>query len=256
MSQKLKSFIKESLPPSLLRFFRMPRLALARYRKRSLTTEEIFDDIYKNKVWGSGDREYYSGGGSDSVNIQPYCQMVKEIIQKYGLSRIVDLGCGDFSVGREILSHNVKYIGIDIVEDLVNYNQKKFGSETIKFTKLNVITEDLPDADLCTVRQVLQHLSNSQITTILEKLKKYPYVLITEHYPAQKVNSRFNIDKPHGDDTRVVDNSAVYLDKAPFNINANHMECVLEIELNENYISYPGEYLRTYLIINDILDMV
>jgi hypothetical protein len=50
----------------------------------------------------------------------------------------------------------------------------------------------LPEAELIVVRQVLQHLDNKSIATILEKCKKYKYALITESIYINA--SEYNID--------------------------------------------------------------
>lgn len=147
---------------------------------------------------------------------------------------------------------NVKYTGIDIVKPLIDKNNDLFGDEQINFECLNIIDDDLPDAELCLIRQVLQHLSNEQILKILQKIKKYKYVIITEHYPAESVTVRHNIDKPHGEDTRIIDNSAVYLDKPPFNLLG--IKKFLEVDFDK-YISYEGETLKSFLINNTQINL-
>jgi hypothetical protein len=76
----------------------------------------------------------------------------------------------------------------------------------------------MPNADLCLVRQVMQHLSNAEISRLLGKLKKYPYVIVAEHYP--ETEGMPNIDIVHGSNTRIEKHgSAVYLDKPPFSVS-------------------------------------
>lgn len=72
------------------------------------------------------------------------------------------------------------------------------------------ITKDpLPAADLCLVRQVLQHLSNGEIINVLANLRNFSQILISEDVPVQPKS--FNRDKPHGPDVRTYYGSGVYL---------------------------------------------
>jgi hypothetical protein len=116
-----------------------------------------------------------------------------------------------------------------------------FANFRTTFVCLDIIEQQLPDGDVCLVRQVLQHLSNAEIKAILDKLNKYKYVFVTEHYPLGN-DCLPNIDKPHGADIRLYDNSAVFLDKEPFNIS--HIELVLNVPY-DNWGT-----VRTYLIEN------
>ena len=137
---------------------------------------------------------------------------------------------------------------MDIVEELVAQNQARYGNENVSFRCLDLIADELPDADICLVRQVLQHLSNAQIASVLTKLKKYRYVLITEHYPAPHLAIAPNLDKPHGSDTRTFDNSGVYLDAPPFNLDG--LSLFLEV-MATKWLVAPEERIVTFLLENE-----
>jgi len=49
---------------------------------------------------------------------------------------ILDVGCGDFNVGRNLLKYynDVKYLGIDVSKIIISKN-KKFESNNIKFER-------------------------------------------------------------------------------------------------------------------------
>ena len=79
---------------------------------------------------------------------------------------------------------------------------------------------------------------------MLDKLCEYRYVMVTEHYPAPNVQVVPNIDKPHGGDTRIPDNSAVYLDQPPFNIQG--VSTILEVSA-PNWLAQEGEIIKTLL---------
>jgi hypothetical protein len=121
---------------------------------------------------------------------------------------IVDLGCGDFAIGSQLLKSldGVRYIGCDIVPELIDHNQYRYGTPrygvgTIEFQTVDMVHDLLPDGDVCLVRQVLQHLSNAEICAILPKLSKYRYVYISEGQPLI-CEGLPNPDKPLGADVR------------------------------------------------------
>ena len=64
---------------------------------------------------------------------------------------------------------------------------------------------------------------------VLPKLVKYKYIFITEHYPTDNDAIRPNMDKPHGGDVRVYDNSGVYLAEPPFELPVQTLKQVLEV---------------------------
>jgi SAM-dependent methyltransferase len=205
----------------------------AGYYKR-LPVREAFSTIYRSQAWGSlEDRPFCSGDGSIREEVVgPYCDMIRAFIVANNIRRVIDLGCGDFGVGARLISPGVHYTGIDVVPDLVRYNQEHFGSPTVEFHCINIIDDELPPADLCLVRQVLQHLSNAQISKTLQSLRRYRFVIATEHVYAG-AGLRRNRDKPHGPGTRIPKRSGVFLESPPFNCPA---KLALEVPLAENQV--------------------
>lgn len=204
---------------------------------RSKDRKETFSYIYQKNLWGgkkdTGQEQYkyYSGEGShDERYVEPYCRMIQKFISQNNISTVVDIGCGDFNVASGWLNENIIYSGIDIVQEMIDHHNERYSTENIHFYCLDAVEEDLPDAELCLVRQVLQHLSNEEVSIILEKLKKYKYVIITEHVTKKEFASKYNIDKSHGDSTRVSQGSGLYLDEAPFNYK---IKTLLEIPYDE-----------------------
>jgi hypothetical protein len=86
----------------------------------------------------------------------------------------------------------------------------------VSFLCANIITDELPVADLCLIRQVLQHLTNDEIATVFRRLAHFPKVIIAEDIPLQPTS--FNLDMSHGPDVRADFGSGVYIDKPPFSL--------------------------------------
>lgn len=223
--------------------FRLKILRMQR-RNRRLPIKEVFTRIYRDGEWGPAQHGFCSGGGSTDAHAVSYGNAIANFIRDRNISSVLDLGCGDFAIGRRIQMEGVRYIGVDIVDALVSRNQETCGGPNTEFRCLDIITDELPNAQLCLIRQVLQHLSNAQIMAIVKKLTMYKYFIVTEHYPALSVKYVPNRDKPHGGDTRIIKDSAVYLDLPPFSMSG--LEKILEVPAGVN-LRHEGETIVSYL---------
>jgi len=181
-----------------------------------LTAADAFSRIYESSLWSPTDGASYDSSASGiGVAAESFVRQVIEFMKNRGIESIADLGCGDFQVGQRITSRcDVKYVGVDIVQAMVARNQISFGNDRISFLCADLAVDPLPDADLCLIRQVLQHLSNAEIHAVLENISHYKYALISEHVP--KSPKSFNRDKPHGPDVRAYFGSGIYLERKPF----------------------------------------
>jgi hypothetical protein len=248
----LNSLLKPIVPKRLLSAYRNYNLTLAHRRAQRMTAREVFTDIYRNNRWGGEPGTFCSGSGSVTTTIvAPYIACIRRHFTNLGAQQlsVVDLGCGDFSVGRQLTDHCDRYVGVDIVENLIRHNEITFGTDKISFQCLDIIEDSLPPGDICFLRQVLQHLSNEQITRILPKLDRYRWTFVTEHQPSAASLTQPNQDKPHGGDIRVHRNSGVYLDQPPFNIPRERLERVLEVP---GHAAGPSEHdpgvIRTFVL--------
>lgn len=214
-----------------------------------MPTEQVFTEIYEKNKWGGVPGEYCSGSGSSNEHVvSAYVSMLVERATSEGFigRKFVDLGCGDFRVGRQLLPLCSHYVGVDIVKSLVHFNQRHFGGATTRFSHLDVVKNELPGGDVCFVRQVLQHLSNEQIAAVLPKLRRYTWVFITEHYPLDNEEIRPNLNKVHGGDVRAYENSGVYLSEPPFGVPRQALEMVLEVPWSSSEGDDAG-VIRTFL---------
>lgn len=203
------------------------------------STKKVFENIYNKNIWGGNKGEIYSGDGShDKYIIEPYVDIISQYLKTQNKPTLVDLGCGDFNVGKRFIEFCGKYICVDIVPKVVDKLKSSEFPSCVKFLCLDIIKDQLPSGDICFIRQVLQHLSNKEILEILPKLKQYKELFITEHYFG---NKNFNEDLTPGHSSRIRENSGVFLDKPPFSIP--FMKLILEI---------PGGndqgYIRTYKV--------
>jgi SAM-dependent methyltransferase len=170
--------------------------------------------------------------------------VLRRLISERGIGSVVDLGCGDYRVGRQLRDLAIDYTGVDVVPMLVARNNDAFGSARVRFVCKDITRDPLPAGELCIVRQVLQHLSNAQIASVLARLAAFRFAVVAEHHPARLF--RPNLDKNTGADTRIDFDSGVYLEHPPFSVpNARLIGSTpLPALLRE------GEHLSIYLIEN------
>jgi SAM-dependent methyltransferase len=239
----IKSILKALLPHTFLHYWRRRKVRALRERYAPLTVRDAFSRIYHENQWGGTRGKYCSGSGSSGRAADLYCDYVRHFVEERQINSIVDLGCGDFQIGGRIAPLVGKYVGVDVVPDLIALNRRMFRSQNVAFECLDITTAPLPSGELCLVRQVLQHLSNDQIQAILPKLNAFPCVLITEHQ-MPKATFRPNKDKPHGPDTRLEDESSVVLDAPPFSLNGTTAVLVVPVDLP---LVCAGESITTFL---------
>jgi hypothetical protein len=194
-------------------------------------TKEVMIQIYQLNLWGGKEYEFYSGDGSHDITIiEPYQEVVIRFLQSFDEPLIVcDLGCGDFNVGKKFVSFTKKYIGVDIVPDLIERNKNRFQAENLSFQCLDLATDELPKGDCAIIRQVLQHLSNHEIQKILQKLSAYQYVILTEHLPSGDFIP--NKDKIASQGIRLKQQSGINLIESPFYWDVLSSKELLSIEL-------------------------
>jgi Methyltransferase domain len=248
-----KTLLKRLVPAAWLESYRRFHRAKEKKRNAAKSTEQIFTAIYAEKKWTPGSDAFDSGTGSSDERITTaYVRAVRDWLERIGSTKltIVDLGCGDFRVGRQFVDLCSHYVGIDVVRPLVEHLITAFASPKVEFLHRNILEDSLPDGDICFLRQVLQHLSNDQIQTVLHLVQRYRWTVITEHHPSSAFFRAPNLDKPHGADIRLFDRSGVFLDKAPFNVPRQRFELLLEVAGH----AFPGwrdpGVIRTYVLTN------
>ncbi|WP_299098845.1 class I SAM-dependent methyltransferase [uncultured Winogradskyella sp.] len=197
--------------------------------KQSWPTKDAMQQVYDLHLWGGKDFDFYSGSGShDAEIVTPYIECVSSFLQAHNNALTVcDLGCGDFNIGKQLIRYTKKYIGIDIVDNLIERNKKLFKAENLEFYCLDIVEDELPKADCIVLRQVLQHLSNAEILKIVKKLSNYNYVILTEHLPIG--NFEPNKDIISGQGIRIKKQSGVDVLVEPFNLKVREMKILNEI---------------------------
>ncbi len=222
-----------------------------RVYRAAASTRSVFADIYANNVWGGEEGDIFSGPGSRGTAALAYVETVAAFAGTRDITDIVDLGCGDFEIGRQIIARclprRVRYAGVDVVPAVIERNARCFGDPRVSFACRDIVTDALPEGELCLVRQVFQHLSIGQVQRALSRLRKYRYVVITEHHPPDERFRGFNFNKVQGGDIRLARGSGIYLDRRPFNLRVQLLLEVALKRIEEARVPEETGFLRSYL---------
>ena len=204
----------------------------------------LFKDVYDNHLWGQPSEGKKYNSDSPPELTAPHRNFINRFISTHpDIRRIVDLGCGDFEASSGIDMGEAHYIGVDIYDELIQYNTQHFGNARREFRVCDLIEDDLPPGDLCLVTFVLYIMSHEDVFPILEKLKQYRYVLITDGQADIPLSERRNINKKTDKYTRRdYYNNGFYLELPPFN---------LDLTVVHEHKLPSGELVRTVLLEHD-----
>lgn len=177
------------------------------------TLEQRFSSIHDHNLWSS--KESKSGTGSELAYTRPVIDWLIKTISLHKIQTCVDAPCGDFNWMRFVLKDvNVKYIGLDIVEELVRTNNLHYSDQRTTFLRNNICSDQIPECDLLVVRDCLFHLSFQDINKLLNNISHadYKYLATTSH-----------ITEPKHSNTNIIsgDFREINLFLEPFNFSEN-----------------------------------
>lgn len=144
--------------------------------------EQAFEEIFHANEWKSSKSR--SGSGSTLATTKNIRRELPPLIKKLSVETILDAPCGDFNWMKFVeFPEQVKYIGGDIVQELIDDLASRFAKPGYGFIRMDFVEDPLPEADLWLCRHALFHLPNSDINTILAKFadSKINYLLTTNH---------------------------------------------------------------------------
>ena len=157
-----------------------------------MSNKEVFSKIYKEGLWQGG-----SGDGSKIENVREYVDVLQKYIDKPEIKTVIDLGCGDWQFSKFLDLSSVLYLGVDVVDSVIDSNIDLYSASNIDFISRDIITYELPQVDLIICKDVLQHLSNRDVISVLIKIiKSSKFALITNDFNSESTS---NIDIENGD---------------------------------------------------------
>ena len=138
----IRKIVKKFIPNFILKY--REKYAVYKIRNKFLKMKqyEIFKQIYLHQLWSpeekKKDHKFYSGTGSylpELVNAY-FSAIEKFFISLPKKPNVVDLGCGDFTIGSKIRKMCNNYTAIDIYDELISFNKKKYENLNVDFKAL------------------------------------------------------------------------------------------------------------------------
>ena len=181
MRKRLKSFVPNWILDRLAKLIYAPSSGLS-----NMPTQEVFTKAFEQNTWGSS--ETRSGQGSNSLLTKGAIDGLCQFIKTEKITSVLDLPCGEFGWMKKVLDQNINYVGGDIVQELVEQNQQH-ANERISFRHLDILKDELPDADVLLVRDCFVHFSYSDVKLAVENIKRSKFkFLATTHFSKLTVN--------------------------------------------------------------------
>ena len=151
--------------------------------------EAVFRDIFTFNRWN--DAESASGVGSSSRYTLNLRRRLPRLLRRYRVRTILDVPCGDFAWMKQIpLDAETRYIGGDILGELVGRLQRDYAAPNRRFERLDVIASPLPRADLLICRDCFIHLSNADVLAALDNILAADIsYLLTTTYRFGRINA-------------------------------------------------------------------
>jgi hypothetical protein len=153
-----------------------------------------FNDIYSNNLFKGS--ESISGPGSSIAATGKMRAEFSNLLKIYDIQSIVDIPCGDFNWMSSVDLKEIKYVGGDIVIDLIEANRKKYGDYT--FGVYDLRFDALPEADLLLCRDCFIHLPLFDILLCLKNIRasKIRWCLLSTYYSTEENSELSGLWRP------------------------------------------------------------
>jgi hypothetical protein len=144
--------------------------------------EAAFTPFYTENRWGES--ESVSGPGSTLTRTSKLRRELPLLLQEIGARTLLDAPCGDFNWMKDTELGVEEYIGVDVIPELVERNQRLYGNERRRFVLGDLTRNTLPQVDVILCRDCLIHFSYKHIAAAIRNFKRSGSTyLLTNTYP-------------------------------------------------------------------------
>lgn len=155
--------------------------------KAPKSVRQKFSEVYKRNIWNS--RESRSGVGSTFEQTAIIRIEIPRLVRELNVKSFLDAPCGDFNWMKDVSLDVERYIGVDIVEDLIKANEQRYGDARRHFVCLDLIRDELPQSEMILCRDCLVHLKFDQALDALRNFRRTgAKYLLTTTFGARRVN--------------------------------------------------------------------
>lgn len=136
-----------------------------------LAPEALFTAIWETNLWGAATSR--SGLGSEDAATEQLRADLPILLKSLGVRTLLDLPCGDFSWMRHTRLDLDRYLGADIVAEIVARNTDAYATldGRVTFDRLDLLNDPLPAMDAVLCRDCLVHLSFANIAKAFANLR-------------------------------------------------------------------------------------
>lgn len=143
--------------------------------------QAVFKHIYDNNLWA--DPESRSGRGSTLARTNAIREALPALLEGVGARSLLDAACGDFNWMSRVELGGIRYVGVDVVPELIERNRRLHAGEGREFVVADITRDTLPEADAVLCRDCFIHLSFEDVHAALANFKRgnYRHLLATTH---------------------------------------------------------------------------
>ena len=128
---------------------------------------------FRRDMWPGGAPETVSGAGSTLRYTHKMRPALSRLFSDLTISSLLDAGCGDFNWMRHLDLGSIRYLGLDIQDELIAENNRCFQVPGKRQFQVSDITRDiLPPANLFLCRHVLLHLPFANVADLFENIMR------------------------------------------------------------------------------------
>lgn len=204
------------------------------FQKRAIKYH--FTKIYQLNLFNG--IESKSGEGSSIAQTAVIRKEIPKVLKELNVKVMIDAPCGDLNWMKEVNLEIEKYIGVDIVDNLIQSNIKQYSRKNMQFLCLDIINRKLPEADLILCRDCLVHLSFKQTIKVIRNFKNSPikYLMTTTF-----------TDRTHNDDLKGNDIwRPINLQQLPFNFPKPLI--IINEKCTEGFNNFKDKSLAVWLL--------
>lgn len=236
VTRKLKPLLVSAAPQWVAAYCRA-RTFFTRVVNPTSFMEHTFTSIYHENLWG--DAESVSGPGSTIRESTKLRNELPRLLKEIDAKSMLDAPCGDFNWLSKVQLPLDKYIGADIVADLIAQNRKLYTNERREFLIRDITRANLPAVDVILCRDCFIHFSFRHIADTIKSFKRTKSTyLLTNTYPSWTENT----------DIQTGAFRPVNLQLAPFNF-APPVKLIMEKEPEQQEL-YFGKSLGLWKLVD------
>lgn len=113
------------------------------------------------------------------------------LLARHEIRTLLDAPCGDFHWACHVDWGAIRYIGVDIVADLVEGNREQYACPQFTFELCDIVRDELPEADAILCRDCLIHFCIEDVLETVTNFKRSgARLLLTTTFPSLVANAR------------------------------------------------------------------